>query len=102
MLPKHGAPSAPPTYFTLRQAVEHGYGAYSTLRSWIASGRLPAVKIGGRIKVRPEHLEALAQPASSRTDDERLDEAVARAVAALPPLTVSQRQQLGRIIGGSR
>ena len=52
--------------------------------------------------MRPEDLEALALPASSRTCDERLEEAVARAVAALPPLTVSQRQQLGRIIGGAR
>lgn len=102
MLPEYDPHPELPTYFSLRQAVEHGYGADSTLRSWIASGRLPAQKIGGRIKIRPEDLEALAQPASVSARDERLNEAVARAVAALPPLTAEQRERLGRIIGSAR
>ncbi|WP_406708913.1 hypothetical protein QEV68_05445 [Trueperella pyogenes] len=30
-------------YLPLQEAVAEGFGAYSTLRSWIAQGRLPAV-----------------------------------------------------------
>ncbi|WP_078057212.1 excisionase family DNA-binding protein [Corynebacterium provencense] len=47
---------------TLQEAVEEGYGAYSTLRMWIAQGKLPAYKTGSRIKVRREDLDALLTP----------------------------------------
>lgn len=38
-------------YLNLTDAVELGFGAYQTLRRYIAQGKLPAVKVGGRIKV---------------------------------------------------
>ena len=38
-------------YLSLQEAVGLGFGAYQTLRKYIAEGRLPAVKIGGRVKV---------------------------------------------------
>ena len=48
--------SPPPTsnlthYLTLTEAAELGYGAYSTLRSWIAKGKLPSYKTGTRVKL---------------------------------------------------
>ena len=48
-------------YITLQEAVSLGYGAYQTLRKWIADGRLPAVKIGSRIKVLRTDLDGTAE-----------------------------------------
>ena len=45
-------------YLTLQEAVAEGFGAYSTLRLWIAQGKLPAYKTGKRVKVLREDLEA--------------------------------------------
>ena len=33
-------------YLTLQEAVAEGFGAYSTLRLWIAQGKLPAYNTG--------------------------------------------------------
>ncbi|SNC62423.1 DNA binding domain-containing protein, excisionase family [Kytococcus aerolatus] len=48
-------------YITLQEVVSLGYGAYQTLREWIADGRLPAVKIGSRIKVLRTDLDGTAE-----------------------------------------
>lgn len=37
---------------TLSEAADLGYGGYSTLRKLIAENRLPAVRLGRRVKVR--------------------------------------------------
>ena len=89
----------PPTsdqshYLTLAESVALGYGAYQTLRGYIAAGKLPAVKIGGRVKILRADLDALAVPIRP-AQVEDVEAAVARIVAAAPPLSESQIRQLG-------
>lgn len=80
--------SARDHYLTLREAVELGYGAYSTLRSWIAQGRLPAVKTGGRVKILRADLDALARPIGpDPAPNDDLDAAIERLVAQAPALS---------------
>jgi excisionase family DNA binding protein len=44
------------------QAAKRMNVANSTVREWIASGRLPAVKVAGRLRVDPADLDRLAEP----------------------------------------
>lgn len=90
----------PPTYLTLQQAVAEGYAAYSTLRGYIADSRLPADRIGRRIKIRREDLDALATPARQAPVRDVVS-AVERIVASAPPLTPEQRERLAVILGGT-
>ena len=39
----------------------------STLRKWIAQGRLPVVRLGSRVLIRPEALEAFVKGAERST-----------------------------------
>lgn len=64
-------------YLNLTDAVELGYGAYQTLRGWIKQGKLPAVKIGGRVKVLRSDLDALAAPTQPSHTFETVEAAVA-------------------------
>ena len=66
-------------YLTLQEAVAEGFGAYSTLRLWIAQGKLPAYKTGKRVKVLREDLEALAVPVRANPVDHAIDKLVAAA-----------------------
>lgn len=94
---------APTQYLSLKEAVVLGYGAYSTLRAWIASGRLPAVKISNRVKVTLVDLEGLASPKIVRSDAAQKvadAAAVAAVVAAAPRLTDKDRERLAVILGG--
>ena len=86
-------------YLSLQEAVSLGYGAYQTLRKHIAEGRLPAVKIGSRVKVLRTDLDALAVPkrASSFAD---IEAAAERIAASAPPLTDAQVRRLAAIFGG--
>ncbi|GAA1483670.1 helix-turn-helix domain-containing protein [Brachybacterium fresconis] len=93
-------PPVSPIYVTLQQAVAEGYAAYSTLRGYIADGRLPAIYIGGRIKIRREDLDALATPARQAPTRDVVA-AVERIVAEAPPLTPEQREHLAVILGGT-
>ena len=47
----YSPPSERTYYLTLQEAAAEGFGAYSTLRTWIAQGKLPAYKTGNRVKV---------------------------------------------------
>lgn len=58
----YSPPSERTHYLTLQEAAAEGFGAYSTLRTWIARGKLPAYKAGNRVQVRRDDLEALAVP----------------------------------------
>lgn len=91
---------ASPTYLSLSQAAAEGIAAYSTLRAYVANGRLPAVRIGSRIKVRREDLDALAAPVHQQPTYDVLT-AIERIVAAAPPLTPTQRERLAVILGGA-
>lgn len=82
---------------TLQEAVEEGYGAYSTLRMWIAQGKLPAYKTGSRIKVRREDLDALLVPVGP----DPLDVAIDELVSAAPTLSSEQRSRLASLVGGA-
>lgn len=82
---------------TLQEAVEEGYGAYSTLRMWIAQGKLHAYKTGSRIKVRREDLDALLTPVGPDPIDVAIDELV----SAAPTLSSEQRSRLASLVGGA-
>lgn len=97
------APTEPTSYISLQEGAARGYAAESTLRAWIADGRLPAVKIGGRVKITVEDLDALAIPKTTQKaarSGEEVDAAVARVVASAPRLTNEQRERLAVILGG--
>lgn len=82
-------------YLTLQEAVAEGYGAYSTLRSWIAQGKLPASKTGSRVKILRSDLDALARPVGV----DQIEVAIERLVAAAPPLTPEQTRRLRDLLG---
>lgn len=84
---------------SLKYAVEHGYGAYSTLRQYIAKGKLPAVRVGRLLKVRQSDLDALGVPACPALSHE-VDKAIDKIVAAAPPLSSTQREKLVGLLGG--
>lgn len=87
-------------YLTLQEAVSLGYGAYQTLRKWIADGRLPAVKIGSRVKVLQTDLDALAVAVKPSTFED-IEAAAERLAASAPPLTDAQVRRLTAIFGGA-
>ena len=89
-----------PTFLTLRQAAAEGYAAYSTLRKYIADGRLPAVKVGSRVKVLRTDLDALAVSVRPATFEE-VEAAVERLAASAPPLSDAQARRLSTILGGA-
>lgn len=97
--------STPPTsdlshYLNLTDAVALGYGAYQTLRRYTADGRLPAVKLGRRIKVLRADLDALLVPKRSLTFED-VENAVERIVATAPQLTDDQVRRLSALFGGA-
>lgn len=100
-----GPPVQPPTHrewYSLREAVQLGYGGYSTLRKYIKDGDLVASKIGGLIKVRRADLDALARPAQTQSQTfEDVEAAIERIVADAPPLTDDQCRRLASLFGGA-
>lgn len=104
MLTSTSAQAASAHYISLQDAVRRGHGAYSTLRGWIADGRLPAVKIGGRVKLTVADLEALAKPTRSaerqhRLDEQALEAAIDAVVERAPKLSAAQAARLATILG---
>lgn len=89
-----------PTFLTLQRAAAEGYAAYSTLRKYIADGRLPAVKVGSRVKVLRTDLDALAVAVRPATFEE-VEAAAERLVASAPPLSDAQVRRLSSIFGGA-
>lgn len=86
------------TYLSLSEAVARGYAGYSTLRKYIAEGRLPAYKIGSRVKVLRSDLDALVTPIGT----DPVNAAIDHLVAAAPPLTPEQTRRLRDLLGGAR
>lgn len=92
---------APPVRRTLNQAVELGFGGYSTLRKKIASGELPAERVGRRYLILETDLEALIVPAVGRpTEQASVSAAIDRIVASAPRLSKEQRERLANLLGG--
>lgn len=81
---------------TLSEAADLGYGGYSTLRKLIAENRLPAVRLGRRVKVRLADLEALTQP----TVVAPLERHIKALVDAAPRLSDDQIARLRFALGG--
>jgi excisionase family DNA binding protein len=79
----------------LNAAVKHrpdGLGlGLSTLRRHITSGRLPAVKIKGRVYVNPEDLDAFLAPQPMVVADATLTEWAERMAAKAPAFRPEQR-----------
>lgn len=93
-------PHVQPIYLTLQQAAAEGYAAYSTLRKYITDGRLPAVKVGSRVKVLRADLEALAVSVRPATFEE-IEAAAEQLAASAPPLNDAQVRRLSTIFGGA-
>lgn len=92
--------STSPARLTLTTAVERGYGGYSTLRKRIASGELPAERVGNRYLVRESDLEEMVAPVTGRpTERASLNTAIDRVVASAPRLSHEQRDRLASILG---
>lgn len=92
----YSPPSNRTHYLTLQEAAAEGFGAYSTLRTWIAQGRLPAYKTGNRVKVRREDLEALAVPMGI----DPVERHIKALVDAAPRLSDEQIARLRFALGG--
>lgn len=67
-----------------------------SLRRRITRDGFPAVKVGGRYKVRRGDLDLIATPVGDA--DPALEAAVARVLANAPALSEEQRECLGRLI----
>lgn len=91
-------------YLTLQEAVTEGYGAYSTLRSWIAKGQLPAYKTGNRVKLLRSDLEALAVPVTPQSGPsiDPVERHIAAVVDAAPKLSDDQIARLRFALGGGQ
>lgn len=63
-------------------------------------GTLPAVKIGGRVKVLRSDPDALAVPTQLSHTFETIESTVARIAAIAPPLTDEQVRKLPALLGG--
>lgn len=90
-----------PARIPLNKAAEKGtYGGYSTLRRKVASGELPAERVGRRYLIRENDLEALVTPVAGRpTERASLNTAIDRIVASAPRLSHEQRDRLASVLG---
>lgn len=90
-------------WFTLREAAaEDKHPAHSTLRKYIAEGKLSAIKDArGHIQLRESDLAALTRPIG-RPRFDHIEAAIERIVDAAPPLTDEQREHLAAIVSGGR
>lgn len=90
----------PETELTLKQAAERGHISIATLNRYIASGRLPAMKMGGKNYVTVGDLDAAIGPvpvlpsgaARGGVTDEGLRAWAERVASTAPPLRPEQRQ----------
>ena len=95
-MPTYSPQSERTHFLTLQEAVAEGFGAYGTLRSWIAKGKLPAYKTGKRVKVLREDLKALAVPVHA----DPVESHITSLVNAAPRLSDDQIARLRLALGG--
>ncbi|MGM0928823.1 MAG: excisionase family DNA-binding protein [Actinomycetota bacterium] len=92
---------APPVRLALQEAVARGFGGYSTLRKKIASGELPAERVGRRYLILESDLKAMVAPVVGRpTEHATISAAIDRLVASAPRLSREQRERLAGVLGG--
>lgn len=93
-MPTYRYESASPL-LSLREASQLGYGGYSTLRKRIADGHLPAQRLGNRIRVRRDDLDALL----NNDNPVAVDAVITRIIHAAPRLTAEQTRRLRDLLG---
>lgn len=92
---------APPTRRTLQETGARGFAWYSTLPKKIASGELPAERVGRRYLILESDLEAMVAPVIGRpTEDASITAAIDRLIASAPQLSREQREHLADLLGG--
>lgn len=91
-----------PVRVPLTKAAQIGtYGGYSTLRKKVAEGDLPAERIGRRIFVHLDDLDAMAKPVVGHpTTTASIEKAIDRIVASAPCLSPEQHDRLAEVLGG--
>lgn len=85
-------------FLSLREAADRGYAGYSTLRKYIADGKLPARRVGNRVRLRKSDLDALMVDHGASAVDSAID----RLLACAPPLTDDQVRRLTSLLGGAK
>lgn len=97
---------------SLQEAVDLGYGGYSTLRRYCFNGTLDAVRVGRRIRIKLSDLEALGEPLAADQDggsstpaspnmvDQSVIEWAQRMAATAPPMTDEQAAKIVAILRG--
>ncbi|AOT04723.1 helix-turn-helix domain-containing protein [Arthrobacter sp. U41] len=78
-------------YIAIQAAAERSGFSVITLRRYIRDGRLPAVKIGGKVFVTEANLDASIAPHVIVPKTEDLKAWAERMAAAAPPLRPEQR-----------
>ncbi|WP_279065250.1 helix-turn-helix domain-containing protein [Dermabacter hominis] len=89
---------AAPALLSLKSLSERFDTPVSTLRYHIRTGKLSAVKVGGRVMIPEEEAVTFLRPVSPSG---KIDAAVKAIVDAAPTLTTEQREQLAVILGGA-
>jgi len=78
-------------YIDLATATEQHHVGISTLRHHIKGGHLPAVKIRGKVYVKPEDLDAFLAPKPVLVSDGNLRDWAERMAAKAPAFRPEQR-----------
>jgi excisionase family DNA binding protein len=90
-------------YFTVKEIAERLKLNQQTVRNWIDEGRLPAVRIGRRVRVRRADLDrVLAQGATAELEPPAATVAPAQAIEELAQALERARRLLGRLAGARR
>lgn len=89
-------PATDVQWLHLDEAAVYCRTSYSTLRQWIRQGRIPATKVGRRVKIRKSDLEALM----TAPVVDPVEAHIEALVAAAPPLSDSQIRRLQSLLGG--
>ncbi len=98
--PPVARPALQQEWFTLQEVEQLGFPTYATLRRYIADGVLVAHKIGGRVLVHRDALDAFPQRINPREREvESVEAAIDRIVAAAPELSDEQCRRLAAVFG---
>ena len=87
---------AAPALLSLKSLSERFDTPVSTLRYYVRTGKLNAVRVGGRVMIPEEEAAAFLRPVKPSVE---IGAAVEAIVDAAPALTDAQRGQLAAILG---
>lgn len=98
----------PERLFSLRELEVAGYRSRDTLHKLIASGEVPAIKVGNAWKIRERDLPRLAEDIGAApskdvelVDLEDLAAAVSQVVTSWSRLTDERKREFGRLLGAA-